>query len=249
MTQEETDLTISTCLLAGQILIENGSNMERVNDTMYRIAANAGLQSFQAFTTVTGVVTSSNHRSNAQVVDVRIRRNDLTRIAQVNAISRDFADRKIDLRAAYQRLSLVDQMSTKQPALLQCLAAAVMSCVLMVVFTGDTKDTLVAFLVGGFSYWVYLCLVSTFKVRYLGEFCTALVIGALASTAVHLGFAHRVDDIIIGAIMSLVPGVPITNAARDIVSGNVISGIARALEAVLTAASIGCAIVLVLRYL
>ncbi|MCT3440900.1 threonine/serine exporter, partial [Limosilactobacillus fermentum] len=47
----------------------------------------------------------------------------------------------------------------------------------------------------------------------------------------------------------LVPGVPITNAARDIVSGNVISGIARALEAVLTAASIGCAIVLVLRYL
>ena len=196
-----------------------------------------------------GVVASSNHRSNAQVVDVRIRRNDLTRIAQVNAISRDFADRKIDLRAAYQRLSLVDQISTKQPALLQCLAAAVMSCVLMVVFTGDTKDTLVAFLVGGFSYWVYLWLVSTFKVRYLGEFCTALVIGALASTAVHLGFAHRVDDIIIGAIMSLVPGVPITNAARDIVSGNVISGIARALEAVLTAASIGCAIVLVLRYL
>ena len=106
-----------------------------------------------------------------------------------------------------------------------------------------------AFLVGGFSYWVYLWLVSTFKVRYLGEFCTALVIGALASTAVHLGFAHRVDDIIIGAIMSLVPGVPITNAARDIVSGNVISGIARALEAVLTAASIGCAIVLALRYL
>ena len=43
-----------------------------------------------------------------------------------------------------------------------------MSCVLMVVFTGDTKDTLVAFLVGGFSYWVYLWLVSTFKVRYLG---------------------------------------------------------------------------------
>lgn len=70
----------------------------------------------------------------------------------------------------------------------------------MVVFTGDTKDTLVAFLVGGFSYWVYLWLVSTFKVRYLGEFCTALVIGALASTAVHLGFAHRVDDIIISEI-------------------------------------------------
>lgn len=39
MTQEETDLAISTCLLAGQILIENGSNMERVNDTMYRITA------------------------------------------------------------------------------------------------------------------------------------------------------------------------------------------------------------------
>ena len=74
------------------------------------------------------------------------------------------------------------------------------------------------------------------------------MIGTLASTEVHLGFAHRVDDIIIGAIMSLVPGVPITNAARDIVSGNVISGITRALVADMTAGYIGCAIVLVLRY-
>ncbi|MDO4855138.1 MAG: threonine/serine exporter family protein [Limosilactobacillus gorillae] len=249
MTQEEMNLAVSTCLLAGQILIENGSNMERVNDTMYRIAANAGLKSFQAFTTVTGVVASSDHCANAQVVDVRIRRNDLTRIAQVNAISRDFADHKIELKEAYQRLSMVDQTSTKQPVLLQCLAAAIMSFTLMIVFTGDTQDTLAAFLVGGSSYWVYLWLVSTFRVRYLGEFCTALMIGALASTVVHFGLAQRVDDIIIGSIMSLVPGVPITNAARDIVSGNGISGITRMLEALLTAAAIGCAIVLVLRYL
>ncbi|MDF9445940.1 threonine/serine exporter family protein, partial [Limosilactobacillus mucosae] len=49
-------------------------------------------------------------------------------------------------------------------------------------------------------------------------------------------------------VMPLVPGVPLTNAARDLMSGDLISGTSRAVEATLTAIAIGCAIVLVLRY-
>lgn len=48
--------------------------------------------------------------------------------------------------------------------------------------------------------------------------------------------------------MPLVPGVPLTNAARDLVSGNLISGPTRGIEAILTAVSIGSAIVIVLHF-
>ena len=42
LTEERRILALRTCVLAGRLLIENGSNMERVNDTLDRIAKNAG---------------------------------------------------------------------------------------------------------------------------------------------------------------------------------------------------------------
>ena len=87
MEDQERNLAITTCILAGQILIENGSNMDRVNDTMYRMGSAAGLKSFQVFTTVTGIVASSDHQPNAQAVDIRVRKNNLRKIAQVTKSS------------------------------------------------------------------------------------------------------------------------------------------------------------------
>ena len=50
------------------------------------------------------------------------------------------------------------------------------------------------------------------------------------------GFDHGCA--ITGAIMPLVPGVAITNAVRDTISGDLISGSARLIEAFLTAVAI-----------
>ena len=48
----------------------------------------------------------------------------------------------------------------------------------------------------------------------------------------------NLDVVIISSIMPLVPGVAITNAVRDILQGDYMSGNARVLEAFLTAAGI-----------
>ncbi len=241
-------LAVNCSLLAGQLLIENGANMERVNDTMYRIAENAGLHAFQAFTTVTGIVVSAEHESNAQTVDIRARHNDLSKVARVNEISRLFATKKISLSEMYTQLKKVDKGTPQLSITIQCLGAAVLSLTLMIVFTGDVKDSWAAFLIGGACYWIYLYLLRKFKIKYIGEFVASLLIGFLAVLTTKLGWTGNLNDIIIGSVMPLVPGVPLTNAARDLVSGNLISGPTRALEAIITAMAIGCAIVIVLRY-
>lgn len=46
---------INTCLQAGKIMIAGGSEMYRVEDTMLRIAKNAGLEDTRVFATPTGV--------------------------------------------------------------------------------------------------------------------------------------------------------------------------------------------------
>ena len=59
-----------------------------------------------------------------------------------------------------------------------------------------------------------------------------------------LGLGNSIDMIIIGAIMTLVPGVGITNIMRDIISGDVITGTNKIAEVLLIAVAIAVGIAL-----
>ena len=54
------------------------------------------------------------------------------------------------------------------------------------------------------------------------------------------------DVVTVGGIMTLVPGVAITNAIRDIINGDNLSGLVRGLEAALTSVAIAMGVVLIL---
>jgi len=57
----------------------------------------------------------------------------------------------------------------------------------------------------------------------------------------------QVDKVIIGAIMVMVPGVAMTNAVRDSIAGDLVSGLARGAEALLIAVSIAFGVGFVLK--
>lgn len=49
--RQRSKLVVETCLLAGKIMIENGSEMVRVTDTIDRISRNAGATEARAYVT------------------------------------------------------------------------------------------------------------------------------------------------------------------------------------------------------
>ena len=55
---------------------------------------------------------------------------------------------------------------------------------------------------------------------------------------VELGLGRQLDKIIIGAFMGLVPGVAITNFMRDVLAGDLFSGITKLAESLLTATAL-----------
>lgn len=65
---------------------------------------------------------------------------------------------------------------------------------------------------------------------------------ASAVMKIMLGGRMDIDIVIISCIMPLVPGMAITNAARDTLRGDYLSGIARMLEAFIKAAGIAIGI-------
>jgi uncharacterized membrane protein YjjP (DUF1212 family) len=240
---------INACLLAGRILIENGSEMSRVVDTMRRIAYNAGIKSPEMFVTVTGIMMSVDDLPNAQVVTINRRTIDLEKVTKVNSLSRSYAQKEITLDDLVAFLNKIDNDTPTFPFWVRLIAAALLSAVLLMVFTKEFVDAPAGFFIGGIGYAIFYYFNRFFKIQFLSEFVASIVIGVLAVTAVKLHLGVYLDNIIIGAVMPLVPGVPITNAVRDLISGNLISGPARAVEALLSSAAIGTAIVCVLHFL
>ena len=82
---------LNTCLKAGRLMIEGGSETYRVEDTMMRIARNAGITGARCFTTPTGIFMSLGEHSYTQVTQVKKRNINLELVDRVNELSREFA--------------------------------------------------------------------------------------------------------------------------------------------------------------
>ncbi len=57
------------------------------------------------------------------------------------------------------------------------------------------------------------------------------------------------DKIIIGSVMPLVPGLLITNALRDLMSGHLVSGLSKGADACLTSFAIGAGVAVIISYM
>lgn len=88
------DQVLDTCLKAGRLMIESGSEMYRVEDTMLRISRNANIPAARCFTTPTGLFMSLGEHSKTQMTLIKNRNIDMTVVDKVNELSRAFADKK-----------------------------------------------------------------------------------------------------------------------------------------------------------
>lgn len=241
---------MNICMTAGQLMIEGGSEMYRVEDTMMRIATNSGVKDARVFATPTGVFISLDNGNYSSLKQVRERNINLELVDRVNDLSRKFADQTISLDELDQRLEQVVKQTPTFPLWLQVVGAGILSATLMVMFIDeyDWIDFPIAGIIGAGGYLLFAFFKKSTKVKFLSEMLAAMMMGLLA-----IGFKQiipqiNIDHVLIGALMTLVPGLALTNALRDLFSGDLLSGIARAVEAILTAIALGGGVGIVIKF-
>lgn len=247
LTVEKGELLLETTLLAGKIMIENGADMARVDDTLKRIAQNSEITTPEIFETTTGIMMSIPGH-NAQVKAIARRQIDLERIAMVNEISRAYQAKQVDLTQMHEYLKNLDKSAPDFKLIWLILGAGTVGATLEIMYGGSWSDLLPTFLISALGYYVFYAINTRFKVKFASEFLAALVIGLCALFAVKFRLGQDYGMIIIGSVMPLVPGVPLTNAVRDLLAGHILSGSARVVEALLTAVALGMGIACVLRF-
>lgn len=237
---------IEVCLLAGKIMLSNGGETYRTEDTMSRIAKAYNIDEVHSYVTPTGIFLTVQAEiediGKTKFIRITERSIDLNKVSLVNDISRQICLSNISIEEAYKRLFEVEKLKTLYPLWVQIFAAAIASAFFALMFGGMWADFLPAFLAGGIGFLVFNIIHRFIKVKFFSEIIASFTIGILAVFFVKYGIGLNQEKIIIGSIMPLVPGLIITNAVRDLMAGDLVSGLARGSEALITALAIGVGI-------
>lgn len=215
---------------AGSILLENGAEISRVDETMRRIAGHYGVDDESFFVLSNGIMATA--KGFARTKFIPIKGASLDKVVAVNQLSREVTEGKCDLEQLEQRLKKIRDMRHK-PIWEQVAASAFGSAAFCIIFGGGFADCLVAF-IAGLVLWCYLLYVGS---QHLSRIASNITGGLLATVICgvmyKLGLGTHLSNMIIGAIIPLIPGVPFTNGIRDIANEDYIAGITRLLDALL----------------
>lgn len=228
---------VDLALEAGRILLKNGAEIFRVEETITRICQKFHVDQVDIFTLSHAIFVSAENgieEAYTKVKHVPLSSAHLEIVAEVNDLSREIAAGRVTMAEAAERLKEIDQIPPKRPYF-QILAAGVGSACFGFLLGSTIRESAIAFLIGCILYvWVL-----TAKRHHMSKIIVNLVGGvvitalALLAQQVPLFGPLRLEGMISCAIMPLVPGMAFVNAIRDIADSDFLSGTVRMIDALL----------------
>ena len=214
---------------AGHILLENGAEIGRVEETMERIASAYGVEGESFFVLSNGIIATGQHYARAEFIPIR--GTQLERVAEVNQLSRDVMAGRCTLEQLATRLSAIRSLPGK-PWWEMVLGIALGVSSFSILFGGSLMDAAATFACGVLL-GAFMAFVSPHMGRLFANVLGGMVGALLCGIAVAAGFGDHLPNMIIGTIIALVPGVPFTNGIRDLANEDYIAGATRLLDAFL----------------
>lgn len=215
---------------AGAMMLKNGAEIYRVEDTVERIIRSIYEASdIDVFATFNALMYSFNveGKTYANVKRVKNRGNNLIVVDRVNSFSRKFCNHELNLDEALKELDEI-RKTTKADIKLKIIGATLASTVFPILVNTKTPNLLdlpVTFVV---SLLTYLIFIKVEKEKY-GYFIENFVAGIMVSLFAHIigkfVFGFNMANVIISSMMPYVPGFLITNSIRDLMSGDATSGL------------------------
>ena len=227
--------------LAGRLIMENGGETYRVEETITRMGHAFGFDEVESFAVPSGIFISYRKKDGSietAVKRVRRKGTDLTRVDAVNAVSRRMEAEHLSCEEV---MALLREIETRPPKITRLgltAAVAMSSFGWAAMFGGGIMDCVVAFVVAllgqGLSFALDRAGMRSFVSTLLGSF-----LGTILPMLFHMATGMLVVDATVAAcLMPMLPGLAMTNAVQDTLRGDMVSGISSATSALLTASMI-----------
>ncbi|MBQ7534185.1 MAG: threonine/serine exporter family protein [Stomatobaculum sp.] len=225
---------LDTAARAGRMLLENGAEISRVEESMERICRSYGTGEESFYVLSNGLFLTAEDEdgsSYALAEHIPLSAVRMDRIEALNTLSRDIEHGKYTPREANDVMDRIADMPEKH-ALHQALASGVGAAAFCCLPGGSLKDTLTAFLAG-----ILLQFFLAGPGKHLSKASSIILGSALVSAVCCLSyccsFGKAMNYMMIGSVMPLIPGVGFVVSIHDIVEGDYLSGFIRLLDALL----------------
>lgn len=242
---------INMAMVAGRIMLESSAETYRVEDTIVRLCSSFKCVDYvDVFVIPTGIFLTIGYGDDAMTYIKRTTSQgiNLNKISLVNDFSRNFINSNMTIEEAMIKLEEIDNeccYTDWVKTLLGGFAGGFSS----LLFGGTFKDFIWAFIISMIVVYTKSVFLRKFTlIGFIKQFVVSAIGTILALFVVKFNLAPNLDMIIIGFIMPLVPGFIITNAARDLISGDFLAGLSRGSEATISALSIASGVGIILNY-
>lgn len=224
----------------GEQMLLSGAEVYRVEESINRMCRAFGAKRVDVFIITSSMVVTlytEEGDTYSQTRRVTSTKFDVEKLHRLNDLCREICRKKMQPEEINTKLQAA--LSGKNyPAWLEFISCAGIAGAFTLFFGGTVQEAIVSLLVGAF---VWYCLYLVGKImpnKIFAKFYASAIATLLAFLAARFGLIPSMDKVIIGNIMTSIPGIGLTNAIRDLFSGDSIAGLLRLTDAVLTALAI-----------
>ena len=226
----------------GKSMLICGGEVHRAEETIGRICTAYGATSVNADAILSMIILTADF-GEGDVTSFRrvdnIGSNNLGRLARLNALSRRICATK-PTREEFSALLEEAERGSAVGQIKQILGAALISFGFAWYFGGGVLDGLLSALIA-IPMWFLLKTLSGAKMNAIvAKFIVCFAGGVGAMLIGKVWTKCSLDMIMIGDIMNVVPGMTLTSSFRDLLGGDIMSGLFRLCMAVLDAVAIAC---------
>lgn len=229
------------CVLdIGEQMLVSGAEINRVEDSIRRICKSYNAKRVDVFTITSSIVVTLQREDGSSFTQTRrIHKysTNLDKVDRLNNLSRYICSYTPEANYIVNELKKIDNGKTYNSHV-ESIVYVIIAGVFTIFFGGSLCDAVVSSVIAIF---LRLSITLTQKVdtnilfvNIIGSF----IIGLLAVLSVNIGIGKSLENIIIGNIMLMIPGIALTNSIRDIIRGDTIAGLFRLCEAIVIALSI-----------
>ena len=240
ITREQEPMLLDCLLDMAALLLDAGAEISRVEDTISRLGRAYGAQRVEVFVITSIISLTMEFPGREAITETRRVRSDSStdfyRVEKLNALSRRCCAAPLPPEELREQVAAV--AAGHKPFRSVLIGSILGSGAFTIFFGGTIWDALAAIVFG-----VLICLLQ----RYLGRTrINTVASNLLISMLIGLGVGAltlllpmlHMDMILIGDIMLLIPGMAMTNAVRNLLVGDTISGVVRLAESLVWAGAL-----------
>lgn len=222
----------------GTAILRSGGDVHRVEDSMTRIGRAYGAAQVSVFaipSLITAELRMPDGETASRMCRVESAYLHLTRLEEVNSLSRAICAQPVPLSVVRERLTAIRKLRPIPEWL--CYVGGMLGAGGFTVFAGGTwQDGLCSAAIGALIILIHRHRLTRASVNPMGlTAISSFMAGLLAVLCVSLGLGRNLDTIIIGTIMPEIPGLSFGDALRDLLCGDTVSGSLRLVQAILRA--------------